>query len=125
MSGSRRTDSEDERSGQAAGTVLLQQEEKGYFSGTVPKVVDGDRYFYQPDDGPPRPDPVSRFQPDGVHEASQVVDPTRFSWTDAGWRGLRLEQQATQIAGNSGDVVGIIGPNAYLYQPAHRGACQP
>ena len=79
-------------SGQAVGSYQLQREEKGYFSLSVPRVADGDRYFFQPDDGPARPDPVSRYQPDGVHEASQVVDPRLFSWQDAGWSGIPLEQ---------------------------------
>jgi maltooligosyltrehalose trehalohydrolase len=79
-------------SGKAASTVALQQEGKGYFSVTVPGVVDGDRYFYKPGDGPPRPDPVSRYQPDGVHEASQVVDPRLFCWQDEAWSGIPLEQ---------------------------------
>jgi maltooligosyltrehalose trehalohydrolase len=79
-------------SGKAAGTISLQQEEKGYFSGTVAGVVDGDRYFYRPGAGPHRPDPASRYQPDGVHEASQVVDPGLFSWQDDGWSGIPLEQ---------------------------------
>ena len=39
-----------------------------------------------------RPDPVSRSQPDGVHGASEVVDPLRFHWTDQNWRGLPLEK---------------------------------
>lgn len=78
-------------SGKAAGTVAMQQEEKGYYCVTIPGVADGDRYLYQPDDGPARPDPVSRFQPNGVHEPSQVVDPQLFNWTDEGWSGIELE----------------------------------
>jgi malto-oligosyltrehalose trehalohydrolase len=34
------------------------------------------------------PDPASRFQPDGVHAASLVVDPAAFAWPDDGWNGL-------------------------------------
>jgi maltooligosyltrehalose trehalohydrolase len=79
-------------SGKAAGAVAMQQEEKGYFSVTVPGVCDGDRYLYQPGEGAARPDPVSRFQPDGVHEPSQVVDPQLFNWMDDGWSGIPLEQ---------------------------------
>jgi len=37
------------------------------------------------------PDPASRFQPDGPHGPSEVIDPTRFAWTDADWPGLGLE----------------------------------
>ncbi len=36
------------------------------------------------------PDPRSRWQPHGVHEASRVYDHDRFAWTDAGWSGTRL-----------------------------------
>jgi maltooligosyltrehalose trehalohydrolase len=36
----------------------------------------------------PRPDPVSRLQPAGVHGPSRVVAPEAFRWTDAGWTGL-------------------------------------
>ena len=36
------------------------------------------------------PDPTSRWQPDGVHGPSAVVDPTAFAWTDAGFRGHAL-----------------------------------
>jgi maltooligosyltrehalose trehalohydrolase len=37
-----------------------------------------------------RPDPVSRRQPDGVHEASAVVKPDDFAWTDGAWRGVEM-----------------------------------
>jgi malto-oligosyltrehalose trehalohydrolase len=33
------------------------------------------------------PDPASRRQPQDVHGASEVVDPTRYEWHDASWRG--------------------------------------
>jgi maltooligosyltrehalose trehalohydrolase len=36
-----------------------------------------------------RPDPASRFQPQGVHGPSQVIDPF-FPWADQGWSGQRL-----------------------------------
>ncbi|BCG45367.1 Malto-oligosyltrehalose trehalohydrolase [Citrifermentans bremense] len=79
-------------SGKAAGAVPMQQEEMGYYSVTVPGVGDGDRYLYQLDNGKTFPDPVSRYQPDGVHEPSQVVDPDLFEWGDEGWAGIPLEQ---------------------------------
>lgn len=79
-------------SGKAAGAVPMLQEELGYYSVTIPGVTDGDRYLYQLDTGKSYPDPVSRFQPDGVHEPSQVVDPELFDWTEEGWGGLPLEQ---------------------------------
>jgi len=38
------------------------------------------------------PDPASRFQPDDAAGASEVIDPTAFVWTDAGWRGRPWEE---------------------------------
>src|SRR5262249_30957418 len=39
------------------------------------------------------PDPASRFQPDGPHGPSQVIDPFAFQWTDEAWKGVGLEGQ--------------------------------
>lgn len=33
-------------------------------------------------DGPPRPDPRSQWQPQGVHGSSRIVDHTTFPWSD-------------------------------------------
>ncbi len=35
-----------------------------------------------------RPDPASRFQPEGPAGLSQIVDPASFHWTDESWRGI-------------------------------------
>lgn len=35
-----------------------------------------------------RPDPASRFQPEGVHGPSEVVTQGQFYWEDSGWHGL-------------------------------------
>jgi maltooligosyltrehalose trehalohydrolase len=45
----------------------------------------GQRYRVRLDGADPLPDPASRFQPRGVHEASEVVDPAAFRWTDVDW----------------------------------------
>ena len=66
----------------------LDAEDGGYFSGTVSSASHGTRYRYKLDGGASFPDPASRFQPDGPHGASEVVDPSRFRWSDAGWSGL-------------------------------------
>ncbi len=47
--------------------------------------LDNDDYLY--------PDPESRFQPQGPHGPSQVVDPAAFQWTDAEWKGIDPEGQ--------------------------------
>ncbi len=72
--------------------VPLDREAHGYFSGFVPAVRAGDRYKLRLDDEGEFPDPASRFQPDGPHGPSQLVDPTAFRWTDGAWRGRRLDE---------------------------------
>jgi len=42
----------------------------------------GTRYQYRLDGVRYRPDPVSRWQPEGVHGPSVVVDPTQYAWSD-------------------------------------------
>jgi len=71
----------------------LASEGGGYFSGVVACSRAGDLYRYRLDGGECFPDPASRFQPDGPFGPSQVVDPDRFSWSDAGWRGPDLAGQ--------------------------------
>lgn len=44
-------------------------------------------YAYRVNDQLHVPDPASRYQPNDVHGASQVVDPTSFDWGDADWQG--------------------------------------
>lgn len=73
----------------------LTPEEGGYHSGTVSAAGPGALYRLALDDDPTLyPDPASRFQPDGPHGPSQVVDPAPFPWTDADWRGVALRGQA-------------------------------
>ncbi len=66
----------------------MHAEDAGYFSCTLAEARPGDRYRYRIDGGAAYPDPASRFQPEGVHGPSQVVDPSRFTWTDSHWQGL-------------------------------------
>lgn len=53
-------------------------------------LAHGERYGFVLDDGDVRPDPRSRWQPEGVHAASAFVDPGSFVWTDAAWTGRQL-----------------------------------
>lgn len=50
----------------------------------------GTDYAFVLDGGAPRPDPRSRWQPQGVHGPSRLVDDSAFGWTDQTWRGLPL-----------------------------------
>ncbi|HEV2131493.1 MAG TPA: alpha-amylase family glycosyl hydrolase, partial [Longimicrobiaceae bacterium] len=70
----------------------LEAESDGYFFGFVQGAGPGSRYKYRLDGRDTFPDPASRSQPDGVHDPSEVIDPTAFSWTDDGWRGIPLEE---------------------------------
>ncbi|MGE5311827.1 MAG: malto-oligosyltrehalose trehalohydrolase, partial [Nitrospirota bacterium] len=69
--------------------IPLRREERGYHQAVAESVGPGAIYFYRLDGEKERPDPASRFQPQGVHGPSQVVD-RRFSWDDASWFGLPL-----------------------------------
>ncbi len=62
--------------------------DEGMFEGWSDRVRAGDRYRYRVDGRGPYPDPASRWQPDGVHGPSAVVDPRSFPWTDRGWAGV-------------------------------------
>jgi maltooligosyltrehalose trehalohydrolase len=69
-------------------TIELARGDRGLWASTVEEATAGDRYAYVVDDVDPRPDPASRFQPDGVHGWSEIVDPAAYRWADAGWAGL-------------------------------------
>ncbi|KYF93686.1 malto-oligosyltrehalose trehalohydrolase [Sorangium cellulosum] len=62
----------------------------GYFEATAPGLGAGALYKVRIDGEGPFPDPYSRAQPFGVHGPSAVDDPS-FAWTDAGWKGVALE----------------------------------
>jgi maltooligosyltrehalose trehalohydrolase len=66
----------------------------GVHGATVRRVPAGSDYSYRLDGGPDRPDPVSRWRPQGVHGPTRVVDPAAFQWTDAGWRGFETADLA-------------------------------
>lgn len=74
-------------------SVPLLAEAAGYFSGLVPNARVGSRYKYKLDNGETCPDPASRFQPEGPHGSSEVVDAAAFPWTDRNWRGVALPHQ--------------------------------
>jgi maltooligosyltrehalose trehalohydrolase len=69
-------------------TFPMQKSAGGYHEATL-NARAGTRYFYLLDDVA-RPDPASRFQPEGVHGPSEVID-TNFEWHDANRRRVPLE----------------------------------
>src|SRR6059058_5037447 len=73
--------------------ISMLRDADGYFSALV-DAAPGDRYqFRLSDDQRLYPDPASRFQPEGPHGPSEIVDPGAFKWTDDGWRGVTIERQ--------------------------------
>jgi maltooligosyltrehalose trehalohydrolase len=73
-------------------TVPLDPETNGYFSALIADASPNMLYKFQLDSGA-FPDPASRFQPEGPHGPSQIVDPGAFRWTDHAWRGVQRDGQ--------------------------------
>ncbi len=66
----------------------LQSRDGGYFEGLVAVAGAGALYYFELADGTRLPDPASRFQPDGPHGPSEVVDPETYRWHDQDWPGV-------------------------------------
>jgi maltooligosyltrehalose trehalohydrolase len=59
----------------------------GWYETVCEDAPPGTRYRYRIDQELLSPDPASRFNPDDVHGASEVVDPCAYEWRDERWRG--------------------------------------
>ncbi len=99
-------------------TYSMERDERGYWHVQVDNVEAGTRYKYIPDEEAPLPDPASRYQPEGVHGPSEVVD-THFEWTDKTWQGLELHELIiyelhTGTFSSTHDFQGIIDRLEYL-----------
>ena len=68
----------------------LTRQADGTYEVTAPGAPPGARYQYRLDGERYRPDPASRFQPEGVHGPSVVVEPSAFPWTDEAFHGHEL-----------------------------------
>ena len=66
----------------------MTRREGGWWVTDVQNASHGSRYAFSVDGSPPRPDPRSKWQPEGVHEPSAVLDQSRFEWSDGSWRGM-------------------------------------
>jgi maltooligosyltrehalose trehalohydrolase len=69
----------------------LEKGAKGYYHGIIDDAAPGTRYLYRLDGQNEFPDPVSSFQPGGVHGPSQLIDP-HFPWEDSLWSGIPLPE---------------------------------
>lgn len=80
---------------QDGSSIQLSPEPSGYFSGIAPRAKAGALYKLRLDGGEfLYPDPASRYQPQGPHGPSQVIDPRTFHWTDQTFEGVGRENQA-------------------------------
>ncbi|MGE5440225.1 MAG: malto-oligosyltrehalose trehalohydrolase [Bacteroidota bacterium] len=84
-----------EEEGQAQGRSYgMTSEGNGYFSVLVERAKEGTLYRFRIDNGKYLlPDPASRYQPEGPHGPSQVVDSEKFQWGDSRWKGLEPKGQ--------------------------------
>jgi len=69
---------------------MTKDEPEGYFTACLSGVTPGTRYSFYVDGRGPFPDPASRYQPEGVHGPSAVVDPMSYQWHDREWIGMPL-----------------------------------
>ncbi|MEM3329539.1 MAG: malto-oligosyltrehalose trehalohydrolase [Saccharolobus sp.] len=68
------------------GIYEMEKDDRGYFKATV-KAHINDKYKYILDNGLEVPDPASRYQPEGVHGYSEIVE-SNFNWEDWNWKGI-------------------------------------
>ncbi len=66
--------------------VAMQPGTDGWFE-VEAACAPSEAYRYRLESGQTVPDPASRAQRSDVHGPSLVVDPTRYRWRTAGWRG--------------------------------------
>ena len=72
-------------------TVPLKALEMGYYQAVLEDIRPGSLYTYRLDSRKELPDPASRYQPQGVHGPSQVVD-HRYPWDEGPWHGLPIQE---------------------------------
>ncbi|CAN5639050.1 malto-oligosyltrehalose trehalohydrolase [soil metagenome] len=72
--------------------VEMEASADGYFQIHVEGARAESRYRYRLDGGDAYPDPASRYQPEGVHGPSEIVDPESYTWRDAEWAGLHRDR---------------------------------
>ncbi len=69
--------------------IPMQREEDGYWW-IETNAAPGSRYFFKPNGEHDRPDPASKYQPEGVHGPSEVID-QHYEWDDEAWKSPRLK----------------------------------
>ncbi|MDB5027803.1 MAG: 1,4-alpha-glucan branching protein, partial [Candidatus Eremiobacteraeota bacterium] len=73
----------------------LEAHPHGWFERVLADARVGSRYaFAFPGVDVHVPDPASRFQPDGVHAPSEVIDPRGYAWRETSWLGRPWHEAA-------------------------------
>lgn len=72
--------------------ISMQQSAAGYWQTTATDIPPGTLYTYQLEAKSDWPDPASKYQPQGVHSPSQVIDENAFIWTDTDWQSVPLAE---------------------------------
>ncbi len=70
----------------------MEAEENGSYTCELNEITESQRYAYWIDRERERPDPASRWQPEGVHKPSAVWRPESFEWSDKDWQGISKEE---------------------------------
>ncbi len=70
----------------------LERDADGWCEHLIEGIGAGTRYRYRIDGDLRVPDAASRFQPNDVHGASEVIDPKAYRWRCCGWRGRPWEE---------------------------------
>lgn len=78
--------------GEGAREIPVSRDSNGWCETVVAEAGAGTRYAYRIDGGLVVPDPASRFQPDDIHGASEVIDPLAYRWQTPDWRGRPWEE---------------------------------
>lgn len=98
--------------------IRMNKQEFGYWTCSAKNIAPGTRYKYEINNQP-FPDPASLSQPEGVHEASEIIDLLDFTWNDSNWKNIPLNKMIqyeihTGTFSESGDFEGIISKLDYL-----------
>jgi maltooligosyltrehalose trehalohydrolase len=80
-----------DRDGREDRAVDMEAEPRGYFATSLDGLTEGTLYRFRLEGGSELADPASRFQPEGVHGPSALVDLSAWRWEDEGWTGVPLE----------------------------------
>ncbi len=77
---------------QTTSETPLQRSDTGWYETVIAEAGPGTKYRFRIDGDLRVPDPASRFQPDDIHGASEVIDPTAYAWRHNDWKGRPWEE---------------------------------